>query len=101
MILTNDKNLYELCVSLRAHGWIRDLPDDNNIEKKTGNSFHDSFNFVTPGYGIRPLEMSGAIGSVQLQKLPIFISNRKKNATIFKSLFESNNKGLISRPASV
>jgi CDP-6-deoxy-D-xylo-4-hexulose-3-dehydrase len=89
MILTNDKNLYELCVSLRAHGWIRDLPDDNSIEKKTGNSFYDSFNFVTPGYGIRPLEMSGAIGSVQLQKMPIFINNRKKNASIFKSLFEN------------
>ena len=101
MILTNDKNLYELCVSLRAHGWIRDLPDDNSIEKKTGNSFHDSFNFVTPGYGIRPLEMSGAIGSVQLQKLPIFISNRKKNATIFKSLFENEPNISIQQETEV
>ena len=32
MILTNDKNLYELCVSLRAHGWTRDLSEDNSIE---------------------------------------------------------------------
>ena len=101
MILTNDKNLYELCVSLRAHGWIRDLPDDNSIEKKTGNSFHDSFNFVTPGYGIRPLEMSGAIGSVQLQKLPIFISNRKKNAIIFKSLFENESNIAIQQETEV
>ena len=101
MILTNDKNLYELCVSLRAHGWIRDLPDDNSIEKKTGNSFHDSFNFVTPGYGIRPLEMSGAIGSVQLQKLPILISNRKKNATIFKSLFENEPNIAIQQETEV
>ena len=101
MILTNDKNLYELCVSLRAHGWIRDLPDDNSIEKKTGNSFHDSFNFVTPGYGIRPLEMSGAIGSVQLQKLPILISNRKKNATIFKSLFENEPNITIQQETEV
>ena len=101
MILTNDKNLYELCVSLRAHGWIRDLPDDNSIEKKTGNSFHDSFNFVTPGYGIRPLEMSGAIGSVQLQKLPFFISNRKKNANIFKSLFENEPNIAIQQETEV
>ncbi len=89
MILTNDKDLYELCVSLRAHGWIRDLPDENSIEKKTGNSFYDAFHFVTPGYGIRPLEMSGAVGSVQLKKLPMFLSNRKKNASIFRSLFEN------------
>ena len=26
MILTDDKNLYELCVSLRAHGWIKTYP---------------------------------------------------------------------------
>ena len=39
MILTNNKNLYELCVSLRAHGWIRDLPNDNGIEKKNRQSF--------------------------------------------------------------
>ena len=101
MILTDDKNLYELCVSLRAHGWTRDLPNDNSIEKKTGNSFYDSFNFVTPGYGIRPLEMSGAIGSVQLQKLPILISNRKKNATIFKSLFENEPNIAIQQETEV
>tara|TARA_B100002052_G_scaffold269381_1_gene268731 strand:- start:395 stop:1600 length:1206 start_codon:yes stop_codon:yes gene_type:complete len=101
MILTNDKNLYELCVSLRAHGWIRDLPDDNSIEKKTGNSFYDSFNFVTPGYGIRPLEMSGAIGSVQLKKLPIFINNRRKNASIFESLFKNETNISIQQETEV
>ena len=89
MILTDDKNLYELCVSLRAHGWIRDLPKDNTIFKKTGNPFYDSFNFVVPGYNIRPLEMSGAIGSVQLRKLPSFIGKRRKNAQIFKALFKN------------
>ena len=31
MVLTNDKNLYELCLSLRAHGWIRDLPKNLSL----------------------------------------------------------------------
>ena len=48
MILTNDSDLYEHCVSLRAHGWIRDLPEQNNIMNKTGDAFKDSFKFVTP-----------------------------------------------------
>tara|TARA_B100000686_G_C16792448_1_gene979741 strand:+ start:1181 stop:2368 length:1188 start_codon:yes stop_codon:yes gene_type:complete len=97
MILTNNKNLYELCVSMRAHGWIRDLENKNSIESKTGNPFYDSFNFVTPGYSIRPLEMSGAIGSVQLKKLPDFIKNRKINAKYFKSLFENEENFLIQK----
>ena len=97
MIVTNSKKLYELCVSLRAHGWIRDLPDNNTIENKTGNPFHDSFNFVTPGYSIRPLEMSGAIGSVQLKKLSSFIDNRRQNATLFQSLFEGEKNFTIQK----
>ena len=94
MILTNDSDLYEHCVSLRAHGWIRDLPEQNNIMNKTGDAFKDSFKFVTPGYSLRPLEMSGAIGSVQLKKLPNFLKNRRQNAKIFKTLFE-NEKNII------
>ena len=97
MILTDDKNLYELCVSLRAHGWIRDLPDDNSIEKKTGNAFYDSFNFVTPGYCIRPLEMSGAIGSEQLKKLPSFLKMRHKNANLFNALFKDEKNFVIQK----
>lgn len=97
MVLTNDKELYELCVSLRAHGWIRDLPDDNSIEKKTGNAFYDSFNFVTPGYCIRPLEMSGAIGSEQLKKLPSFLNMRHKNAKLFNALFKDEKNFVIQR----
>ena len=97
MILTNNKNLYELCVSLRAHGWIRDLPNDNGIEKKTGNPFYDAFNFVTPGYSIRPLEMSGAIGSVQLKKLQTFIDSRRKNAKLFNSLFKDEPNIIIQK----
>ena len=74
--------------SLRAHGWIRDLPDNNSIYKKTGDAFKDSFTFVTPGYSVRPLEMSGAIGSVQLQKWPDMKRKRVDNATYFKIKFD-------------
>ena len=97
MILTNDSDLYEHCVSLRAHGWIRDLPEQNNIMNKTGDAFKDSFKFVTPGYSLRPLEMSGAIGSVQLKKLPNFLKNRRQNAKIFKTLFENEENIIIQK----
>ena len=97
MILTNDSDLYEHCVSLRAHGWIRDLPEQNSIMNKTGDAFKDSFKFVTPGYSLRPLEMSGAIGSVQLKKLPNFLKNRRQNAKIFKTLFENEENIIIQK----
>ena len=97
MLVTNNKKTYELANSMRAHGWIRDLPDDNSLFKKTGDNFEDSFKFITPGYSIRPLEMSGAIGSVQLRKINSFIDNRRENAKFFNELFKSNKNIIIQR----
>ena len=90
MILTDDTELDQYLRSLRAHGWIRDLPDENCILNKTGDPFEDSFKFVLPGYSVRPLEMSGAIGSVQLAKLDGMISRRRENAIVFKKAFEDS-----------
>ena len=97
MLVTNNKKTYELANSMRAHGWIRDLPDNNSLFKKTGNSFDDSFKFITPGYSIRPLEMSGAIGSVQLKKINEFIRKRRENAKYFDELFSKNDDIIIQK----
>ena len=87
MIACQSKDDADFIRSLRAHGWCRDLPDDSNIYKKTGDNFKDSFTFITPGYSVRPLEMSGAIGSVQLKKWPDMREQRVKNADYFKEKF--------------
>ena len=39
---------------------------------------------------MRPLEISGAVGIVQLKKLKSFIKARRENAMYFKSLFTNN-----------
>lgn len=73
---------------LRAHGWTRNLPDSNLVTgKKDDDFFSEAFKFVLPGYNVRPLEMSGAIGLEQLKKLPAFIETRRKNALVFQVLF--------------
>ncbi|MGI9255934.1 MAG: DegT/DnrJ/EryC1/StrS family aminotransferase [Salinispira sp.] len=77
--------------SLRAHGWVRDLPEKNTVYNKTGIPFKDHFLFVIPGYCVRPLEMSGAIGSAQLRKWPLMKAQRLKNAEYFTSTFEDFN----------
>ena len=95
MLLTNSDKLYQLACSMRAHGWIRDLPDKNYLYNKSGNSFQDSYKFITPGYSIRPLEMSGAIGSVQLKKINANIIQRRTNALYFNSLFSNLTDDII------
>jgi CDP-6-deoxy-D-xylo-4-hexulose-3-dehydrase len=89
MVLCQDKDDADYMRSLRAHGWVRDLPADSHLYKKTGNAFDDNFIFATPGYNVRPLEMSGAIGSVQLKKWPQIEQRRIDNAKHFVNLFHS------------
>lgn len=83
VILTDDDRLYQHLVSLRAHGWTRELPADNLVYPKTGEPFDDLFRFVLPGYNVRPLEMSGALGIAQLGKLPSLVAGRRANAATF------------------
>lgn len=90
LIATDDEELYQVMKSLRAHGWTRDLPDQNFVHNKTGNAWDDLFRFVLPGFNVRPLEMEAAIGSVQLRKLDGFIAARKKNALIFQAAMKDS-----------
>jgi CDP-6-deoxy-D-xylo-4-hexulose-3-dehydrase len=87
MVLTDSKDDADYMRSMRAHGWVRELPDNSVLYQKTGNAFDDNFIFATPGYNLRPLEMSGAIGSVQMKKWPGIMQTRNTNAHHFISLF--------------
>ena len=80
MNTTDSVEMYETMKSLRAHGWTRDLPTENSVFNKTGNKWDDLFRFVLPGYNLRPLEMEGALGQSQIEKLSIFVEERRKNA---------------------
>lgn len=86
MIITGDEELYHILLSLRAHGWTRNLPKSNRICEKSDDDFEESFRFVLPGYNVRPLEMSGAIGLEQLKKIPGLVKARRDNAAKFQAL---------------
>lgn len=79
MILTDDEEIYHILLSIRAHGWTRNLPEENLICEKSNDPFFESFRFVLPGYNVRPLEMSGAIGINQMEKLDNLIEKRRTN----------------------
>lgn len=84
-VVTDDDQLYEYMLAARAHGWTRNLPDNSMIYEKKSDPFYESFNFIIPGFNVRPLEMEGAIGQEQLKKMDGMISQRRKNADYFKN----------------
>jgi CDP-6-deoxy-D-xylo-4-hexulose-3-dehydrase len=97
LVTTDDEELYHILLSLRAHGWTRNLPKENHITNKSDDWFEESFRFVLPGYNVRPVEMSGAIGVEQLKKLPLFLKQRRENAKLFVELFKDNPNFIIQK----
>ncbi|HAA18631.1 MAG TPA: pyridoxamine 5-phosphate oxidase [Cytophagales bacterium] len=97
LVVTDDEELYHLMLSLRTHGWTRNLPQENRLCEKSDNAFEESFRFILPGYNLRPLEMSGALGIHQLQKLPGLVEMRRKNAAKFQELFTDHPLFLIQQ----
>lgn len=91
LVVTDDEELYHIMLCIRAHGWTRNLPKNNLVcSEKSDNAFEESFRFVLPGYNLRPLEMSGAIGQEQIKKLSGMIKARRENALHFANLFEKH-----------
>jgi CDP-6-deoxy-D-xylo-4-hexulose-3-dehydrase len=78
VITTDDVYFYHMLLSLRSHGWTRHLPKDNVFGVKPS-----AFEFILPGYNVRPTEMQGAIGLEQMKKLDKIIEVRRDNARRF------------------
>lgn len=96
LIATDNEELYHILLSLRAHGWTRDLPKINLVSgKKSDEPFEESFRFVLPGYNVRPLELEGAVGVEQVRRLPVFIRERRKNGDLFRSVLRDHPDILI------
>ena len=97
-IVTNDEELHQILISLRSHGWTRDLPVKNLIcDDKSEDLLEESFRFVLPGYNVRPLELEGALGVEQVKKLPMIISERRKNAKLFVETLSNHPDLLIQK----
>ncbi|TLD82254.1 DegT/DnrJ/EryC1/StrS family aminotransferase [Helicobacter sp. MIT 05-5293] len=96
-VVTDDEELYHILLCLRAHGWTRNLPKQNHITTKSDDAFSESFRFILPGYNVRPLEMSGAIGIEQLKKFPQFLEQRRENAKVFSHFFANHPDFIIQK----
>jgi len=97
MVLTNHRELADLCRCMRAHGWTRDLAADSPIFERRGDDFFEEYRFIYPGYNVRPQEFAGALGLVQLKKLEGFVEARRQNLATFRSLFEGDERFIIQR----
>lgn len=97
MLVTDDEELYHLSRSMRAHGWTRDIPEGSSVYDKKDDDFFEAYRFVLPGYNLRPLELSGAVGVEQIKKLDHFVEIRRANAEHFQNLFSKDDRLIIQK----
>ena len=82
MISTDDEDLYHILLSIRSHGWDRDLPKSKQIElreKYNIGDFRSLYTFYYPGFNLRATDLQAFIGLGQLKKLDEIVKNRHIN----------------------
>jgi len=92
-VSTNDKELYDLLLSLRSHGWDRDL------DKKSQNKLRDAwdvsgfeslYTFYYPGYNLRSTDLNAFIGIGQIDNLNEWGLIREKNFRLYQRLIHND-----------
>ncbi len=82
MICTSDAELADMCTMVRAHGWDRNLAPEKQASLRQQHHidpFHAKYMFYELAYNIRPTEIVGFLGSLQLPLLPATIKRREEN----------------------
>lgn len=83
-VCTDNEDLATMLRLVRAHGWDRNLTfaKQESIRKKfhLNSSFYNRYTFYDLGYNLRPTEITGYLGKIQLKYLPEIIKKRQKNS---------------------
>jgi CDP-6-deoxy-D-xylo-4-hexulose-3-dehydrase len=91
MVCTNDDDFYHLLLSIRSHGWDRDLPDykKNELRKKYNVSdFRALYTFYNPGFNLRSTDLQAFIGINQMDNIDENIKIRERNFNLYNTLIK-------------
>lgn len=88
-VTTNDTRLYNIMLSIRSHGWSRDV--DQNLRKSWKNEFgiddvREFYTFYYPGFNLRSTDLNAFLGISQLDSMDKIVSKREENFNLYVSL---------------
>ena len=94
MVNTNNKELYDLMLMLRSHGWGKDLDQetyDNMIDEHGVDNFHKPFTFFVAGFNLRSTDLQAFLGLRQMRKAEWVAQRRYEN----HKRYAKNLKGYV------
>jgi len=93
LISTDDKDLYELLLSIRSHGWDRDLSIDTQVRLQQDwdiSEFNSLYTFYYLGFNMRSTDLQAYIGLAQIDKLDSWGKRREDNYNLYQKLIKNN-----------
>ncbi|TNJ40557.1 DegT/DnrJ/EryC1/StrS family aminotransferase [Phaeobacter sp. B1627] len=72
MVVTDDSELHQVMLSLRSHGWSRDLDPArrDSLQQEHGiDDFRNLYTFYHAGFNLRSTDLQAFIGRLQIAKL--------------------------------
>ena len=85
-VMTNDTKLYNLMLSIRSHGWSRDVDEDFKKEWKEEYKIDDVreyYTFYYPGFNLRSTDLNAFLGISQLDNIENITKTRQRNYELY------------------
>lgn len=82
-VVTDNEKLATMLTIVRAHGWDRNLSLSKQSEIRNkyqvNSTFYSRYTFYDIGFNLRPTEINGYLGNIQLKYADEIIEKRKNN----------------------
>lgn len=91
MVVTNDFEFSQIALSIRSHGWSRDLQPA--VRERLTNAygvdrFRNFYTFYYEGFNLRSTDLQAFIGRRQLNSLPNIVEVRQRNFFHYREVLE-------------
>jgi CDP-6-deoxy-D-xylo-4-hexulose-3-dehydrase len=92
-VCTDDFDLYRILLSIRSHGWDRDLDVNFQVEKRNEyevSDFKSLYTFYYPGFNLRSTDLQAFIGLGQIDKLDNILEKRERNFSLYDKYIKND-----------
>ncbi len=90
MVCTDDEELADILLQIRAHGWPKNLGEEKAEMKARKHGvleFNRALTIYYPGFNVRSTDLSARLGLSQLGKIESVVTRRIENHRIYQSRF--------------
>ncbi len=87
LVLCKNYKDYKVLLSLRAHGWSREI---DKLERNKSKGFNKLFNFINLGFNLRLTDIQAALLFNQVKKIDKFRKNRLYNYNLINKIFKKD-----------